>query len=147
MLYGAMRAILVDDGPLANLYLDRLPAEQTAAVDTAFVPQGGAAPQRYLGSSPVVGGPVGVSHDGGVLWHRTAVQFRVRGDDPEAPATVAAVADAIRDVLVQYAGTSVVRAGEEIIRCDVTTAPSFYGQDEQERIILAVGFEISHKPV
>ena len=49
-------------------------------------------------------------------------------------------ADSIRDVLIQYAGTSVVKAGEEIIRCDLTTSPYFHRQDEQERVISAVGF-------
>ena len=101
-------------------------------------------PQRYLGSEPVMDGPAGVMHDGGVLWHVTNVQFQVRS---EAPETVMDVADSIRDVLVQYAGTSVVRADEELIRCDVTASPHYYGQDEQERVILAVGFEVWHRPM
>ena len=56
------------------------------------------------------------------------------------------VADWVRDVLVQYAGTSVVKAGEEIVRIDITTAPHYYGQDEQERVIVALGVEIWHRP-
>ena len=56
------------------------------------------------------------------------------------------VADWIRDVLVQYAGTSVFKAGEELIRIDLTTSPYFYRQDEQERVISAVGFEVWHRP-
>ena len=145
-LYSAMHAILVDGGPLENLYADRLPAEQTAEVDVAHIPQGGVGAQRYLGSEPVVGGPAGVEHDGGVLWFKTGVQFQVRGQDPEDPVPVMQVADWIRDVLIQYAGTSVFKGGEEIIRCEITTAPNYYGQDEQERIVLALGFEVWHKP-
>ena len=140
-LYAAMREILVEEGPLENLYADRLPPEQTAAVDVAHIPQGGTSPQRYLGSSPVIGGPLGVEHDGGILWHLTNVQFRARSESAE---TVMEVADWVRDVLVQYAGTSVVKAGEEIIRCDITTAPHYYGQDEQERIVLALTVEVWH---
>ena len=143
MLYDALRVLLVDEGPLENLFSSRLPPEQTAPEDTAFIKQGGGNPQRYLGSEPVMDGPAGVMHDGGVLWHVTNVQFQVRS---EAPETVMDVADSIRDVLVQYAGTSVVRAGEELIRCDVTASPHYYGQDEQERVILAVGFEVWHRP-
>ena len=56
-------------------------------------------------------GPAGVMHDGGVLWHETNVQFQARSESPEA---VEEVADSIRDVLIQYAGTSVFKAGEEI---------------------------------
>ena len=51
----------------------------------------------------------------------------------------------IRDVLVQYAGTEVVVAGELIVRCDVTTAPSFYEQDNQERAIAALTVEVWHR--
>ena len=54
--------------------------------------------------------------------------------------------DSIRDLLIQYAGDPIVRAGEELIRCDVTASPHYFGQDEQERIILAVGFEVWHRP-
>ena len=131
---------------MRNLYADRLPAEQTAAVDVAHIPQGGGSPQRYLGSSPVVGGARGVTHDGGVLWNKTNVQFQVRGQDPGDPLAVMEVADWIRDVLVQYAGTSVFKAGEEIVRIDITNAPSYYDQDEQERTIMALTVEVWHRP-
>ena len=143
MLYDALRVLLVDEGPLENLYASRLPPEQTAEVDVAYVPQGGGNPQRYLGSEPVMDGPAGVMHDGGVLWNETTVQFQARSESPEA---VADVADCIRDVLIQYAGTSVVKSGVELIRIDLTTSPHFYRQDEQERVISAVGFEVWHRP-
>ena len=135
MLYEAMRTILVDEGPLRNLYADRLPAEQTAPVDVAHIPQGGGSPQRYLGSEPVVGGAPGVTHDGGVLWHVTNVQFQARSVDAVA---VMEVADRIRNVLIQYAGDSVVKAGVEVVRCELTASPHYYDQDEQERVIMAV---------
>ena len=41
MLYDALRVLLVDEGPLTNLYSSRLPPEQTAAVDVAHIPHGG----------------------------------------------------------------------------------------------------------
>ena len=148
-LYDAMHAILVDERsggeiPLENLYLYQLPPEQTKPVDVAHIPLSGVGTQRYLGSSPVVNAPERVDHDGGVLWHHTGVQFQVRGDDPLA---VMRVADWIRDVLVQYAGTSVVRGGEEIIRCEITVAPTYFGQDEQERPITTLTVEVWHRPV
>ena len=146
MLYDAMRTILVDEGPLENLYAYRLPPEQTAAVDVAYFPQGGAAPERYFGSEPVADGPPGVTHDGGVLWHHTGVQFQVRGEDSEDPSPVAAAADSIRDVLIQFAGASVTKAGEEIVRIDLTTAPHYHGQDRQERPIAALTVEVWHRP-
>ena len=146
-LYDAMQALLVDKGPLENLYLFRLPPQQTAAVDVAHIPLSGVGAERYLGSAPVANAPDGVLHDGGILWYHTGVQFQVRGQDPEDPGPVMQVADWIRDVLIQYAGTSVVRGGEEIIRCDITTAPNYYGQDEQERPIAALTVEVWHKPV
>ena len=93
----------------------------------------------------MVDGPPGVTHDGGVLWFKTAVQFQVRGEDPEDSGPAAQAADWIRDLLIQYAGEPIVRAGE-IVRCDITRAPSYFGQDEQERVILAVGFEVWHRP-
>ena len=102
--------------------------------------------QRYLGSAPVSGGPAGVTHDGGVLWHHTGCQFQVRGEDPEDPRPAMEAADAIRDVLVQYAGTSVVKAGELIVRCDVSTAPAYFGQDTQERSMAALTVEVWHRP-
>ena len=69
-LYAALAEILVDEGPLDALHVLRLPAGQVGPVDVAYVPQGGAGSERYLGSAPVVDGPPGVTHDGGVLWHR-----------------------------------------------------------------------------
>ena len=147
MLYDALRVLLVDEGPLENLFLDRLPPGQTAEVDVAHIRQGGGAPQRYLGLTPVMDGPTGVMHDGGVLWNETTVQFRVRGEDPENPEPVEEAADSIRDVLIQYAGTSVVKADEEIIRCELTASPYFYGQDEQERVIAALTVEVWHRPM
>ena len=145
-LYAAMRVLLVEQGPLENLFLYRLPPEQKEAVDVAYVPLSGVGAQRYLGLTPVMEGHPGVMHDGGVLWYHKGVQFRVRGEDPENPEPVEEAADSIRDVLVQYAGTSVFRAGEEIVRIDITTAPSYYGQDEQERVIAALTVEVWHRP-
>ena len=145
-LYAAMKVILAREGAL-YLYAYQLPPEQVGVVDVAFIPQGGASPQRYLGSEPVADGPPGVAHDGGVFWFKTNVQFQVRGEDPGDPEPVEAAADWIRDLLIQYAGTSVFRAGEEIVRCDITAAPHYFGQDEQERPILAVGFEVWHQPM
>ena len=72
-LYNAMKELLVLEGPLENLFSSRLPPEQTAAVDVAHIRQGGGAGQRYLGSTPVMDGPAGVMHDGGVLWNETTV--------------------------------------------------------------------------
>ena len=40
-----------------------------------------------------------------------------------------------------------VKAGEEIVRCDITNAPSYYGQDEQERPIMALTVEVWHRPM
>ena len=82
-LYDALRVILVvPQGPLENLFSSRLPAEQVGAVDVAFLRQGGGSPQRYLGSTPVMDGPAGVMHDGGVMWFETNVQFQVRSEIP-----------------------------------------------------------------
>ena len=146
-LYAALETILVDEGPLDGLYALRLPAGQVGPVDVVCVLQGGVGAERYLGSAPVVDGPQGVRDDGGVLWHRTTVQFQVRGGDPADPSAVVEVADWIRDVLIQYAGGSVFRGGEEIVRVDLTSAPAYYGQDEQERPLMAVSFEVWHRPV
>ena len=87
-------------------------------------------------------GPTGAEHDGGVLWHVATVQFQARSESPEL---VMEVADSIRDLLIQFAGDPVVKSGEEVIRIDLTASPHFYGQDEQERVILAVGFEVWHR--
>ena len=147
MLFDALRALLViPQGPLENLYHLRLPAEQTKPIDVAFVPLSGVGATRYLGSSPVANGGPGIEHDGGVLWYHTGVQIQLRGGDPADPGPVAQAADWIRDVLVQYAGDSVFKAGEEIVRIDITTSPNFYGQDEQERPIMALTIEIWHRP-
>ena len=153
-LYDAMRVLLVkedgdEDGavlPLDTLYALRLPAEQTHPVDVAYVPLSGVGATRYLGSSPVANGEPRIEHDGGVLWYHKGVQFQVRGEDPGDPVAVMEVADWIRDVLVQYAGTSVVKSGEEIVRCEITNAPSYYDQDEQERPIMALTVEVWHRP-
>ena len=142
-LYAALETILVSEGPLENLFSYRLPPEQTGVVDVAFIPQGGGNPERYFGSEPVVNGPPGVTHDGGVLWHETAVQFQARSESPEA---VVGVADWIRDLLVQFAGDPIVRGDEEIIRIDITTSPHYFGQDEQERPIAALTVEVWHRP-
>ena len=48
-LYAALAEILVDEGPLDALYVLRLPAGQVGPVDVAYVPQGGAGSERYLG--------------------------------------------------------------------------------------------------
>ena len=85
MLYDAMRVLLVDEGPLENLYSSRLPPEQTAPEDTAFIKQGGGNPQRYLGSTPVMDGPAGVMRRSGEFCGTvTNVQFQVRSEAPEA---------------------------------------------------------------
>ena len=55
------------------------------------------------------------------------------------------VADWIRAVLVQYAGGSVVKADEEIIRIDLTTGPHYFGQDTQERTLAALTVEVWHR--
>ena len=146
-LYAALETILVDEGPLENLYLFRLPAGQTEAVDVAYVPLSGVGAQRYLGSEPVVDGPPGVEHDGGISWFHTGAQFQVRGEDPEDPLAVMQVADSVRDVMVQFAGASVTKNDEEIVRIDLTTAPHYYGQDEQERPVAALTVEIWHRPM
>ncbi len=121
-------------------------ARQVGPVDVAFVPLSGVGAQRYLGSSPVVDGPLGVTSDGGVLWFHSGVQFQVRGEDPEDPSPVVQMADQVRDVLVQFAGGSVVKAHEELVRVDITMSPHFFGQDEQERPIAAMVTEIWHRP-
>lgn len=158
MLYKAMREILLDSGslggPLPNLYRLRLPDAQTGAgVDVAFVPSGGGAPVKVLGSRPRPGvgwrGPGGTApHDGGVAWYRTRVQFQVRaaGDSQAQLIDASDKADAIRDVLVQYAGTEQVIAGERIVRIDVTTSTYYLGQDRRERAILALNVECWHRP-
>ena len=91
-----MRVLLVDEGPLDNLYLYQLPPEQVGVVDAVHIRQGGGNPKRYLGSEPVVDGPPGVEHDGGILWHETNVQFQLRGTDPEDPGPVMQAADWVR---------------------------------------------------
>ena len=141
-LYEAVRVLLVDEGPLLNLYADRLPPEQTDEVDTVFIRQGGGPPQRYLGSSPIANGAPGVTHDGGILWHVANVQFQLRSVDAEV---VMEVADRVRDLLIQFSGGSLIRAGEEAIRVDLTASPHFFKQDEKERVILALGVEIWHR--
>ena len=146
-LYAALKVILVAEGPLENLFLYRLPPEQTAAADVAYVPLSGVGAQRYLGSSPVTGGPPGVTHDGGVLWFHVGAQFQVRGESAGDPVAVMLMADSVRDVLIQFAGASVVKSGEEVVRCDITTAPYYFGQDSQERPIAALTVEVWHRPV
>ena len=146
MLYDALREILVTDGPLENLYLNELPDEQTADVDVAAVPLSGIGATRALGSQPVVGGPRGVEHDGGVLWWHTGVQLQARGRDRNDPRPVAVAADAIRDVLAQFAGEPVEHAGERIVRCEVSVPPAYYGQDERRRPIMALTVECWHRP-
>ena len=138
-LFAAMKVILVDEG---NLYLYRLPPEQVAAVDLAYVPLSGVGAQRYLGSEPVANG----LHDGGILWYHKGVQFQLRGKDPEDPEKVEASADRVRDLLIQFAGTSVVKADEEIVKIDLSSGPAYYGQDEQERPIAALTVEVWHRP-
>ena len=151
MLYRAMREILVEDGPLDGLFLYRLPPEQRHDVDVAHRPISGIGAQRSFGSRRVYtdsyeapdGGP---AHDGGLQWYHTGVQFQCRGRNPDDPETVEAAANLIRDVLIQYAGTPVVKAGEEIVRCEIATAPRYYGQDDQERVIASLQVEVWHRP-
>ena len=138
-LYAAMKVILAREG---NLYLYRLPPEQVAAIDVAYVPLSGVGAQRYLGSEPVANG----LHDGGILWYHKGVQFQVRGRDPEDPEKVEEAADRVRDLLIQFAGTSVIVADEEIVRVDLTSESAYYDQDEQERPIAALTAEIWHRP-
>ena len=106
------------------------------------ISQGGPPPQRYLGSSPVMNGPVGVETDGGVLWNKSSIEYQCRSVDP---LMVMEVADWVRDLLVQFSGGSLIRGGEEVIRCDLTASPHYFGQDEQERIVMALSFEVWHK--
>ena len=145
-LYDAMHTILVDEGPLDNLFLDRLPPKQTADVETAFVQLSGTGAERAFGKQNVIGAPEGVTHDGGVLWWHSGVQFQVRGHDPDAPGPVAVAADAIRDVLAQYAGEEIVKNGEKIVRCEVSNPPAYYGQDRRGRSIRALTVEVWHRP-
>ena len=146
MLYDALHELLVlPSGPLDNLYFFRLPDEATAEVDVAYIPISGVGATRAFGSQPVQGGPVGVTHDGGVQYYHTGVQFQIRARDPANPRPAMQAGNDIRDVLVQYAGTEVVVAGELIVRCDVTTAPSFYEQDNLERAIAALTVEVWHR--
>lgn len=148
-LFDAVTEILVDSGPLDNLYLATLPPRQVGAVDTVMIPTGGAL-QRVLGSKPRPGvswrGPGGTNpHDGGVAWDETAIVFVSRGrswEDAQAPL---AVSDAIRDVLAQFAGTAVVVAGVEIIRCDVQSA-GYFDQDERERPHTICHATVWHRP-
>ena len=148
MLYDAMRRILVDDGPLSSLTLYRLPDEQVGEVDTAFVPLSGIGATRALGSQPVSGGPVGVTHDGGVQWYHTGVQFQCRARDPDDPRAAVRTADSIRDVLAQYAGEEVVPVvgGDRIVRCEITTAPRFLEQDIRGRPVSSLTVEVWHRP-
>ncbi|MDE0473996.1 MAG: hypothetical protein OXI50_05525 [Gammaproteobacteria bacterium] len=158
MLYEALCEILLDSGslggPLPNLFRARLPDEPTGAgVDVAFVPGGGRAPVKVLGSRPRPGaswrGPGGTApHDGGVAWYRTSVQFQVRaaGDSQAQLIDASDKADAIRDVLVQYAGETQVLAGERIVRIDVTTSTYYLGQDRRERPMFGLNVECWHRP-
>ena len=69
MLYDALRVLLVEEGPLENLFSSRLPAEQVGVpVDTAFTfRKVGAILRGTWAATPVMDGPAGVMHDGGVL--------------------------------------------------------------------------------
>ena len=156
-LYYALHRILVTpDGPLPNLFALQLPDETTdpGDVDVAFVPVSGTGPTRQLGSRPVTdapySGPGGIAaHDGGVAWYHDGVQFEVRGwdgADPDSVERAMEVADQIRDTLVQYAGTPVIVEGEEIVRCEITSGPSYIGQDERERNIMLLIVEVWHNP-
>lgn len=157
-LYDALRTILVGgsnghpSGPLENLYRLRLPEEQTAEVDSAYIPVTGLGPTRVLGSRPIQGvswrGPGNTDpHDGGVAWFHAGVQFQIRAQGNEASEVEAAevAAAAIRDILSQYAGAPVEIEGERIHRCE-TNSPGFYEQDERGRPIMALTAEIWHKP-
>ena len=112
----------------------------------AHVPRSGTGAERALGSEPVSNGPEGVTHDGGVLWHHTGVQFLVRGKDPDNPEPAVEAADGIRDVLAQYNGDTVTKAGEDIVRCDISTATNYLEQDDLGRVIVSLTIEVFHRP-
>ena len=68
------------------------------------------------------------------------------GQGPRGPEKVEEAADRVRDLLIQFAGTSVIVADEEIVRVDLTSESAYYDQDEQERPIAALTAEIWHRP-
>jgi len=144
MLYDALATLLVIEGPLENLYLAALPPAQVNPVDVAMVPVSGVGPTRAFGSKPVAGGPDGVTHDGGVQHWHTGLLFQVRAEDPAMPLPAFRVADNIRDVLAQYTGEEVIKAGERIVRCDVSS-PYYIGQDDQERTVAGLRAEVWHR--
>ena len=146
MLYHAMREILIDDGPLDDLYLARLPPEQAGDVDVAMIPLSGVGATRSYGSRPVTGRR-GLTHDGGVQWYHTGVQMQFRGGDPDHPVPVAELADDVRDIMAQFAPGSYDFSDERLVRVDVATSPHFYEQDEDDRLIMALGLEVWHRPL
>ena len=146
MLYNALHEILVDGGTLDSLYLFRLPPEQVADVDVAFIPLSGVGATRSYGSAPVTG-KVGVTHDGGVQWYHTGVQIQFRGRDPDTVVPIMELADCVRDVLVQFAPGVYDYRDETIVRVDVTNSPSFYEQDERDRLVAGLGLEVWHRPL
>ena len=146
MLYDALAVLLVTEGPLESLYLGAQPPEQVHPVDVVMVPNSGVPPVRVFGSKPVKDGPDGVTHDGGVdQWH-TGLLFQFRGADPDAAIPIFRTATAVRDVLAQYTGTEVTKAGETIVRCSVSS-PYYYGQDDRERPVAGLRAEVWHRPV
>ena len=145
MLYEALRQLLVDEGPLANLFALRLPPRQVDAVDTAFVPLAGTGPQRTFGKRAVIGGPTGVTDDGGVAWYHSGVQLQMRARDPDEALAAYDMANEARDMLAQLtAPTS--RDMEEIIRVDITISPRFLSQDERGRVVISATYEVWHRP-
>ena len=147
-------------GFLDALFLYRLPAEQCHEVDVAFKPVSGIGATRAFGSrevediTPLPGGGE-TAHDGGVQWYHSGIQFQLRGRDTGETGTlkVASTADQIRDMLIQVAGEPVIVRwggegvkGEEIVRCDISTAPRFYRQDRRERVIASLQVEAWHRP-
>ena len=147
-------------GFLDGLYFYRLPAKQCNDVDVAFRPISGIGAQRAFGSREVEGVTplpgMDEAHDGGVQWYHSGVQFQVRGSSPGGGPgdvlDVARTADQIRDMLVQVAGGPLIVRwkddvkGEEIVRCDISTAPRFYRQNRLEQPIAALQVEVWHRP-
>ena len=157
-LFGALKTILVDEGPLVQMHEHRLPPTQVYDVDVAMIPASGIGGEFALGSRPIASDTAGVTTDAGLLWWHSGVQFQVRGrnpyDDPSGPMRVA---EQIRDVLCQYRGEGVVKAGHEVVRIGVTDSPNVVwfrdrdlGQakrDARRRAEVYLGVEVWHRPV
>ena len=117
----------------------RLPKEQGSEVDIAYVPRPGVGPTRRLGSAPVVGGPPGVTHDGGVLWWSQGLAFRFRARDDDDATLLAAYAAARRvvGILNQYPAGSKIVGDVDFVGLDAAE-PFYIEQDDRGRAVLGV---------